>query len=499
MVRRKARRIFSPCWESSNEIWTLKPLYAEVGRPQFHFSQKVGWNNDVNGMVYSDGLYHLAWQCNPVGRSWNNMYWGHAVSKDLVHWDEWPRMLRVHGAVAKDQPIHPSMALGPAFSGSACVDHNNTLGKQVGDTKALIACFTDVGGGDQSQAAKGEKFTGESLAYSTDNGRTWKMLRDYNPIISHRGRDPKLFWYEPGQDWCIVTYRAAKKIEKGVPPNGKMAFYTSKDLKSWEFASFSDEVFHECPEFVELPVDRDSNNKKWLLFDATPKYQVGAFDGKVFKPEFEGTRQTIGGSLKAAQCFSDVPNDRAICMVWARVGPKDPLAPYNQGFTLPLELSLKTATDGVRCYANPVKELDTLRQGLLAEAKNQAVNGEVRLALTKPTPQFEVELTVDFEEGDAPERVVVQLGQNSISYNVSTKSFPEARLTSFDIEDGKLDLRLFVDSATVEVFAEHGAVYFLQPRRKQGEVVSGLGVIVDGGSATIENLKVHRLKSIWKR
>ena len=104
--------------------------------------------------------------------------------------------------------------------------------------------------------------------------------------------------------------------------------------------------------------------EKWLLFDATPKYQVGTFDGKKFTPEFQGTRQTMGGSIKAAQCFSDAPDGRAICMVWSRAKYGDD-APFSQGFTLPIELSLKTATDGVRCYANPVKELDVLRDGEL--------------------------------------------------------------------------------------------------------------------------------------
>ncbi|NQT87655.1 glycoside hydrolase family 32 protein, partial [bacterium] len=349
--------------ETSDELRALKPLYTEQGRPQFHFSQRVGWNNDVNGMVYSDGLYHLSWQCNPVGRNWNNMYWGHAVSKDLVHWEEWPRIIRTGGSVAKGQPIHPAMAMGLAFSGSACVDGNNTLGKQVGETKTLIACFTDIGAGDKSKDEHGGngRLVGESLAYSTDNGRRYTLLRDFNPIISHHGRDPKLFWYEPGKHWCIVTYRDGKNIQ-GRGYVGKMAFYSSKDLKTWTFASYSDDVFHECPEFVELPVDGDPNNKRWLLFDATPKYQIGTFDGKRFTPDFKEPLRALGGSIKAAQCFSNAPDGRAICMVWSRVKYGED-APFNQGFTLPIELTLKTAVDGPRLYANPVKELDALHDG----------------------------------------------------------------------------------------------------------------------------------------
>jgi len=484
--------------ENADELCTLTPLYTEQGRPQFHFSQRVGWNNDVNGMVYSDGLYHLSWQCNPVGWHWNNMYWGHAVSKDLVHWEEWPRIIRTGGSVVKGQPIHPAMALGLAFSGSACVDHNNTLGKPVGDTKTLIACFTDIGAGDKSQDEHGGngRLVGESLAYSTDNGRSYAMLRDFNPIISHHGRDPKLLWYEPGQHWCIVTYRDGRNIE-GKGYVGKMAFYSSKDLKNWTFSSYSDEVFHECPEFVELPVDGDPNNQRWVLFDATPKYQIGTFDGKTFTSDFGGTRRTMGDSIKAAQCFSNTENGRAICMVWARARYGDD-APFSQGFTLPMNLTLKTAIDGPRLYANPVKELDALRDGELLSIENKKVEAGINtFDLSAPEQLLEIQLSLKLE-GD-PSIAKLLLGSTEILYDSAKKEFPRHRIKVFDPEDGKLDLRIFVDRATMEVFAEGGSIYYLEGRRELGEVIRNLKLSVEGGSATIESLRAFRLKSIWSQ
>ena len=240
----------------------MKPLYSENGRPQFHFSQKSGWNNDVNGMVYSDGLYHLSWQCNPTGLGFGSMYWGHAVSKDLVHWAECSPVIRVHGGKSKDGKadvnLHPSMAIGLAYSGSTVVDHNNTLGKQLGATKTLIACFTDTGAGIGTEPG----VCGESLAYSTDNGRSYTLLRDYNPIISHFGRDPNLFWYEPGKHWCIVVYNGGHAVTEPKGWIGKMEFYSSKDLRTWTLDSTSDEVFHECPELVELPVDGNAKTRE---------------------------------------------------------------------------------------------------------------------------------------------------------------------------------------------------------------------------------------------
>ena len=248
--------------ESSDEIRSLKPFNTETGRPQFHFSQKVGWNNDVNGMVYADGLYHLSWQCNPTGLGWRNMYWGHAVSRDLVHWEEWPRALRIGGEVAKDNPIHPVMALGQAFSGSAVVDEANMLGLQKGNQETLIAACTS-------------NPQGECLAYSTDGGRTYNHLNDHQPVIVHPhptdpnwkkswGRDPKLIWHEATRKWIIVRYRMGD--DPKVAKNVRMAFYSSSDLKNWKEESLSDAVFHECPDFVELSVDGDPKNKKWLLF-----------------------------------------------------------------------------------------------------------------------------------------------------------------------------------------------------------------------------------------
>jgi fructan beta-fructosidase len=485
----------------SDEIPSGVPIYTENGRPQFHFSQRVGWNNDPNGMVYSDGLYHLSWQCNPMIAAFANMFWGHAVSKDLVHWEEKPIVIRTMGR-GNDGKVfpnaHPAMVLGQAYSGGAAVDQKNTLGKQAGNTKTIIAAITDTGGGD---AKNGGTF-GESLAYSTDSGNTYTLLRDYNPIISHNGRDPKLFWYEPGQHWCIVVYNGGHAVKEPKGWIGKMEFYSSKDLKTWTKESETEEIFHECPEFVELPVDGDKKNKKWLLFDATPKYQVGSFDGKTFKPEDALPRLCIGGELKAAQCFSNAPDGRAICMVWARTVQKDKNTPFNQGFTLPLELTLKTAVDGVRCYANPVQELETLRgEEILSVTKQKLNDGETALKFKRPAELVEIDMVLDYGGGTKPAQIEIEVGESKYTYDLETKELtgPKGKLTAYDKEDGKLDLRIFVDRPTVEIFADHGAVYMLNNRNVQGAPLEQVVLRLKGGSATIETAKAYMLKSIWKK
>ena len=127
-------------------------FYREPLRPQFHFSQKLGWNNDPNGMVYHDGKWHLYFQHNPYGWKWGNMHWGHAVSDDLVHWQQLP--IAIYNKARGDY----------AFSGGAVVDENNTAGWQQGERPPIVASWTSTG-------------RGECLAYSNDGGRTVHRIR----------------------------------------------------------------------------------------------------------------------------------------------------------------------------------------------------------------------------------------------------------------------------------------------------------------------------------
>lgn len=184
-------------------------LYKEKNRPQFHFTTRRGWINDPNGLVYYEGEYHLFYQHNPYEREWENMTWGHAVSRDLVHWEELP------------DALHPD-ELGTIFSGSAVIDYDNTAGFNKKGEPALVAAYTVDNPEKQRQC----------IAYSLDRGRTFTKYEG-NPVIDSKAkwnskdtRDPKVFWYAPGKHWVMVLNE-----------RDGHSIYNSSDLKNWEYKS----------------------------------------------------------------------------------------------------------------------------------------------------------------------------------------------------------------------------------------------------------------------
>lgn len=431
-------------------------LYQEALRPQLRFSQLKGWNNDPNGMVYHDGEYHLFWQSNPFGPKWANMYWGHAVSKDLIHWQELPYALYPR-TMAKDH----------CFSGSAHIDENNTGGW---GKNAMIAAFTDTG-------------AGECLAVSTDKGRTWKMI-DGNPVIGQRkdeGRDPKLIWYEPGKHWVIVAFTK-------VGGKDYAEFFASTDLKKWEKTSRI-EGYYECPEFFELPVDGDAKNKRWVLMAANAEYAVGSFDGKTFTPEHTGKHKVHHGAFYAAQCFSRTPGGRVIQIGWAQV--ETPNMPFNQCFSLPIELTLRTTANGARLFAEPIKELDTLREKTDTRGGPVAPDKPLRVSVADQL----LDIVAEIEPGDAKE-VKLQFGTNTLVYDVAGQKLDGMPLP---LADKKFTVRVVVDRPLYEVVGNGGAVYKTAARKDGGKPVEAVTVSAAGGTAAVKAITVYPMKSIWSR
>ncbi|MFW6169908.1 MAG: 2,6-beta-D-fructofuranosidase [Planctomycetota bacterium] len=456
--------------ESSDEIRHLQPLYDEALRPRFHMSQMRGWNNDPNGMCYYDGRYHFFWQCNPAGRNWANMYWGYATSPDMVHWTEQDRTLRPFGGQVENR--HPSMAVKNCFSGSGHVDWNNTAGWQQGDAKTMVLAFTDTG-------------CGESLAYSTDRGQTWTYYEG-NPIIRHSGRDPKLLWYEPGNHWVIAVFDQDPEVGRNI------AIYTSTDLKEWELASKIPGYF-ECPELLELPVDGNPENTKWIIFGADAQYAVGAFDGKKFIPDHEGKHRLHWGNYYASQCFSNPPDGRVVQIGWTR-GIDMPGMPFNQTFTVPTNLTLHGTQDGIRMRATPIKELEQLRKPDPRTFENTKLTAQSpALAFDVPGQLFDVLVTLN--KGTASE-AVLQFGDNATTYDFKAQKLDQMPLK---MANGKVTFRVLVDRPLYELIGGGGVCYKTSGRDDKGQPIGTISLTAKGGSMTVESLKAYEMASAWKK
>jgi len=455
----------------SDDIIGKETLYREPLRPQFHFSARRGWNNDPNGLAFYSGEYHLFFQHNPYGWDWGNMHWGHATSRDLVHWQE-------HGDV-----LFPD-AMGPMFSGSAVVDWQNSSGLGAGAKPPLVLIYTAAGSP-----------TTQCLAYSVD-GRSFTKYNG-NPAlkqITEGNRDPKVFWHEPTRRWVMVLYVGFPGPAKA---GGKQArrdtihVLSSPDLKHWTLMSTT-EGFYECPDLFELDVEDDPAVRKWVLTAANSDYMVGTFDGARFTPETGRLKGNLGRGFYAAQTFSDCPDDRRIQIGWLQ--SPSPGMPFNQAMTLPQALSLRSTSEGLRLARQPVEELNTLQ---LYSTRR----GPLRLKEGDPNPFVNtggelLELRADFEPGEASEvsftvrgiPIVYDPGKGELTLNGQRAPAP--------LRSGRQNLIVYADRTAFEIFADDGLVYVPMPVIPSSADTS-VQVSAKGGSVRFQTLDLHVLRSAW--
>jgi fructan beta-fructosidase len=444
----------------SDTIRGADDLYREKHRPQFHFTSRRGWNNDSNGLVFYQGQYHLYYQHNPYGWSWGNMHWGHAVSTDLVHWRELPIAL------------YPRQFGDWCFSGSAVVDADNTGGFRTGEQDVIVAAYTSTG-------------RGECLAYSNDQGRTFT---DYpgNPVVKHNGRDPKVIWYAPGRHWVMAVYDERDK-SRGI------AFYTSPNLKDWQFRSRID-GFYECPEIFELPVDGDRNNRRWIVHAGDGNYRVGQFDGMTFTPESGKLPWSYGDCFYASQTYNNLPpaDGRRIQIAWGRIAT--PGMPFNQCMLFPCELTLRTTAAGVRMFAAPVREIELLHEQKYSRQE------ETLTPDGSPLAGIEGELfhlRGQFEVGDAA-RLTLAVRGLPVVYDAGKRELScRGKTAPLEPVNGTIQLEILVDRTSVEIFGNRGRVYMpLGAIAADGD--RSLQLSVRGGTAKIQSLDVYRLRSAWE-
>ena len=456
-------------------------VYNELYRPQFHFSPELNWQNDPNGLVFYKGEYHLFYQYNPFGNEWGFMHWGHAVSTDLVHWEQLPIALYPDND-SKDKEVCTE------FSGSGLVDENNVTGLQKGEEKTILLFYT-------SQKC------GQRMAYSNDKGRTWNKY-EKNPIIAFNetddARDPKVIWHEASKQYVMVLYRkpGSDDKQKGI------SFYTSKNLIDWEYKSHIPGFF-ECPDLVELPVNRRADDKKWVLFDGDGSYLIGTFNGEKFVAESPKLPGDFGSNYYATQTWSNIPeaDGRTIQIAWMKGGTY-PKMPFTGQMTFPCVLSLKKYTDGIRLIRKPIKEIELLHgKGEVWENKNliPGIN-------KNPTHKFDndcMHIIGSFKLKTADTfGFVVRLDKKNngteIMYNVKTNTL-SCLGSSVVVQpiDGSLKLEILLDRSSIEIFANDGKAV-MSSCFLPLENANGIYLFNTGGELLVEKLEVYPMKSIWQ-
>jgi sucrose-6-phosphate hydrolase SacC (GH32 family) len=473
----------------SDERTYLKNLYKEKHRPQLHFSTIRGWINDPNGLVYYDGEYHLFFQHYPYGYYWGQPHWGHAVSTDLVHWQQLPDALIRH-------------ELGGIYSGSSVIDYENTSGFKTGENDVMVAIYTTT------RAFKDREADCQNIAYSHDKGRTFTDYEN-NPVIGDRtdvlgtynARDPKVIWHEPTGKWVMIVY---ERIGHSV--------FTSANLKEWAYQSHI-QTFWECPELFELPIDGDPGNTKWVMYDVTGDYLIGDFDGKKFTEE-AGRFNYLQGKFFAAQTFTNVPDQdgRRIQVGYVEipgwVDVPQPGPPFNGLMSFPTELTLRKTANGVRMFNEPVKEIEKLHlkeykwEGLALDEANEKLSAiDAELLHVKCEIENINAIAYSIIFGD--DVLYYTLKPNYFYYNEEAEEAESFRIKYLpELGSNTMSYEFIVDRTSLEVFVDRGRFTMILPRILNPEnrgMHFGAG---DGGQTIndikINNLEVYEMQSIWE-
>jgi fructan beta-fructosidase len=490
--------------------------YTEQFRPQIHFSPEAHWINDPNGMVFSNGQYHLFYQYYPDSSVWGPMHWGHAISKDLIHWKHLPIAL------------YPD-SLGCIFSGSAVVDVNNTSGFGKDGKGPLVAIFTyhDFVG----EKAGTKTFQNQAIAYSNDEGMTWTKY-DHNPVVKNPGirdfRDPKVIWHEASKKW-IMTLATLNTI----------TFFSSPDLKNWTKESeFGEGVGKhgaawECPDLFRLKVDGNDQEKWVLIVNINPggpnggsatQYFIGEFDGKVFhneSPSAEARWMDYGKDNYAGVTWSGIPqtDGRRLLIGWMsnwQYARKVPTPVWRGVMTLPRELTLKKLSSGeIVLNGYPTSEFENYGPkwvDLQSQVQKFAADSPASFALGKADAfDYSVELDLStasqatFQLANSQNEVFdivldkekqqVRINRNQSGETSFSKEFPVDIVAPATISD-KVSLRLVIDQASVELFMDGGLLEMtniVYPK----EIYNRVNIKSDQ-EITVINSKVRNLTSIWR-
>lgn len=438
-----------------------QPLYQETYRPQFHFSarqwtvdtlnpgpKEEGWMNDLNGLIYYDGEYHLFaqrwWKC-----------WIHAVSRDLVHWTEL--------GVAFGEEQHET----GSQSGTCVIDYENTSGLSPDkNTPPMVAFWSR------------NDNRSHCITYSLDHGRSWKYY-EKNPFLTFPERDPKVFWYAPGKHWVMMLYG-----------EGKYHIFTSPNLLDWKNEQKSIGDSYECPDFFELPVDGKRDQKKWVLIQGDGKYSIGSFDGMEFREETGRLPCDVGPNFYATQTWANTEtgDGRRIQAAWMRGGAY-PDMPFNQQITFPCELTLRSTPNGLRIFREPIPEITKLHTRETTWKDRPIKDGDT-LNLASSGDLFHIRMDVDI-----PENATLTLDIRGVPLVLTRRTL--ACGTEPQSVSGKIEaMEILIDRTSIEVFANRGEVSLSRCFLPNG---SGLSLKSTGDGVRLRSASLFPLKSVWPR
>lgn len=448
---------------------TPENLYNEPYRPQLHYSVKNGWNNDPNGLIKYKDTYHAFYQYNPASNRWGNMHWGHAVSRDLVHWEE------------LDEALYPD-SLGTMYSGSAIVDTENRTGLKENENDVILLYYTAAG--NHGRLSEGKKYT-QCLAYSTDGGMTFRKY-DKNPIIGHiegGNRDPKVVYCEDIGKYLMALYLSESRY----------LLLVSLDLINWDkLQEVNIAGDNECPDLYHLKVTNlPGQPKKWVFIGAHDVYLVGDFaEGKFHAVQSPKNLSYLDKISYAAQSFSNLDDGRSIRMAWERANCPTPQFSEQLGF--PCELSLRICDGLYYLCANPVEEIKQLYKSTIEEDNFDVYDIPFAAPLEKCAYDISIEAEYKYSGkltvGIFGAKIVCDFGNNRIT-------MPKGNAPISCLRD-KMKIRLLVDRCTIKLFSDCGGAYIVNAFVSDFNLPE-LKLEADS-PMVISKLSMSALESIWR-
>ena len=504
--------------------------YTELYRNQYHFSQYAHWNNDPNGLVYYDGYYHLFYQHHPFSNYWSDMYWGHARSKDLAHWELLPI------ALFPDEDWGSGVGLmwsGTAYEyrpgDSAAIDALNWFPS--GEGRGLIAFYTRDGG-----------MQDQMIMSSDDGGMTWTKRKLISQTVAtgadgiyHKVacRDPKVFPVEVVNGKTTVWGMAVTGQQEN-----RVWFLKSSNLLDWSYAGQFNANVPECPDLVTLTAD--DGNTYTVLSLSGREYIVGkiVYDGNSIRftdkdggniDQSDFQVMDFGPDSYATQTFSirDTESDyfgKTVSISWyAGVPASTDSGIYanarkvwnGSGMTMPVVWGLAKEGTGYILTQTPViKDSTAFTKENLLTINNKKVDASSENILADVnTHIFEMLLSID-NPNNASVSIKINVSDNEyteIGWNAEEGYFVDRRYASsagLNIKDyhfrytsgprsfGSQSFYILSDNGGVEVFCDDFKIPFYvltlaSPYSVKAEFAVDKAV-------TVNNLTLNEVASVWR-